>query len=417
MQKFVIEGGYKLEGRIRAESAKNAVLPIIAGALLTEQKTLIKNCPKISDVFNMLKILSCIGASYDFIGDDLLINPVGKHKNVIPKNLCEKLRTSVYFLGVLFATDGKACLSMPGGCKIGERPIDIHINALKSLGARFAIHNDVIYCEKIKKVKDAKVVLRFPSVGATVNVLLASVLGNGFVEIVNCAKEPEIVDLCYFLIKMGADIKGVGSSVLCVKGVKKLSGVEYRPMSDRIEIGTFALACAITGGNLEIITKEIKNKSYYMDKILNNTCSLTDNNGIITIKADNNKKCFDFKTQPFPGCSTDLQAQAMAYLCTAKGESVVIESMFDSRFAHVSELVKMGAKIKVFENVAVISGVKRLKGCKVIANDLRGGAAMVLAGLGANGLTEVCGVEHIERGYYNLVEKLSSVGAKVTKKT
>ncbi len=414
MGKFVINGGKKLYGSVKIQSSKNAVLPMIAGALLTEDEVLIENCPKIDDVITMTKILNDLGVKTSFIDCGLLINSSSINSYTVNKKLSKKLRSSVFLMGALISRLKKALITIPGGCDIGNRPIDIHISSLKELGVDFTFMGEEIFC-CVKNLKGGKIRLKYPSVGATENALMASVLACGETVIDNVAKEPEVCDFINFLNNMGAEIYGAGTKTIVVKGVKKLHGIKYKPIFDRIEAGTFLLAGLITGGNIEIFGVDYKNISCLTDKFNDNTCKIRLTNDIMYIHSGEKRNSFSIDTGPFPAFPTDLQAQAMAYLSIADGVSYVNETVFENRFKHVNELNKMGADIKIEGSVAIVKGVKTLKGAKVKSTDLRAGASLVLAGLVADGTTEVFGIEHILRGYQDLDLKLRALGADVTK--
>ncbi|MBE7080937.1 MAG: UDP-N-acetylglucosamine 1-carboxyvinyltransferase [Clostridiales bacterium] len=414
MEKYMINGGRKLSGKITIQSAKNSVLPIMAGALLTDEQVVIKNCPKIKDVMSMLNILSHIGCKWQFEGDNLIINSLTADKYVVPKELANEMRSSIFMLGALICRFKKAKIYAPGGCNIGLRPIDLHIKSLKKLGVNVSEVQGQIFCSASSLVgKD--IYLDFPSVGATENIILASVLAKGKTQIFNSAKEPEIVDLMNYLNSMGAKIYGAGTSTILIEGVDRLHGTEYTPIPDRIECGTFLLATAITGGEIEIHNCNAKNISVLIHKLCDNTCKITTNNDIIYLKNKLMSKSFSFSTGPYPLFPTDLQAQTMALLSVSSGKSVVVENVFEKRFSHVSSLIDMGANISVKGKRAYISGVNRLNGTQVYASDLRGGAALVLAGLNAEGQTIVNNISHIERGYFEFEKKLSSLGADIKK--
>lgn len=414
MEKYVIQGGKKLSGKVKIQSAKNSVLPMIAGAVLCDEDVVIKDCPKIKDVFVMLEILSALGCSCKFYDDDLVIN--SKHINnfIVPSALANQLRSSIFMLGALVSRFKKAVLNYPGGCKIGKRPIDLHILALEDIGVKTNVYENEINCTA-DKIIGGKVYLKYPSVGATENIMLASVLAKGKTLIHNAAKEPEIVDLMQFLNSMGAKIYGAGTSTILIEGVNKLHGTEYRAIPDRIEQGTFMLATLICGGEVELCNCNAKNISFLIHKFCNNTCNISINSDIIYIKSGGRIKSFSFCTGPHPNFPTDLQAQTMALLSVADGQSVVTENVFENRFNHVGELVKMGADIILSKRRALITGVQRLHGAQVSAHDLRGGAALVLAGLNADGQTTINNVQHIERGYYQFDKKLLLLGADIKK--
>ena len=412
MGAYVIRGGRKLSGKICAQSAKNAVLPMLAASILTDEQVVIKNCPKIKDVFSMIDILNTLGVKTEFQEDNLIIDSKGLHSHCVDESLTKELRSSIFMLGSLIARLKKAKLSYPGGCNIGLRPIDIHVNAFKEMGVSVREFGGQIFC-KAKRLKGRELYLDFPSVGATENIMLSAVLAEGKTEIHNPAKEPEIVDLMKFLNSMGAKVYGAGTSIILIEGVKKLHGTEFLPMGDRIEVGTFLIGTAITGGEIEIKGCEAKNIWSLIHKLCDNTCTITTKNDIIYLKSGPMRKAFSLSTGPFPSFPTDLQAQAMALASVSEGISVISENVFETRFNHVGELVKMGADITVKGKTAIVKGVRQLNGAHVFANDLRGGASLVLAGLCANGETVVDNAFHIQRGYFDLDKKLASIGGDI----
>ena len=412
MGKYVIRGGIKLDGKIRAESAKNSVLPIMAGAIISDEKVIIRNCPKISDVLSMIRILNSLGVKTEFFGSDLLIDPIGLNSYTVRCDLAKKLRSSFFMIGALLSKTGKACVSYPGGCDIGKRPVDIHINGLKDLGICVSEIPEMIFCS-VEKNHGGETLLPFPSVGATENIILASVKSNGITIIKNAAKEPEIVDLADFLNSMGARIYGAGTGDIYIEGVRTLSGTEFTPIPDRIETGTFLIAAAITGGEIEVSNCRAENISVLIHKLCNNTCKISVKNDIIYLKSGIRRKSFSFCTGPYPEFPTDLQPPVMALDCVSEGVFVVKENVFENRFNHASYLNKMGAEIKVCGRTAICKGVKGLYGAEVFAEDLRGGAALTLAGLCAEGKTVVKNVHFIERGYSAFDMKLKSLGADI----
>lgn len=414
MGKFLINGGKKLYGSVKIERSKNAVLPMIAGAILTSDEVLIEDCPKIDDVYTMIDILKDLGVKATFIESGLLINSSGINSYSINKKLSKKLRSSIFLIGPLISRLKKAIFSLPGGCDIGERPIDIHIDSLKKIGVSFSNSGEDFFC-CAEKLTPNKISLKYPSVGATENAIMASIFINGETIVDNVAKEPEVYDLINFLNSMGAEIYGAGTSRVVIKGVKKLHGIRYKPIYDRIEAGTFILAVALTGGNIQLKGVDYKNICCLTDKFNDNTCKIGYSNDIIYLESGESRNCFSFDTGPHPAFPTDLQAQTTAYLTVANGTSYVTETVFENRFKYITELKKMGADVKVVNNTAIVKGVKELNGAKVNSLDLRGGASLVLAGLVANGKTEVYGIEHILRGYSNFDGKLRSLGAEITK--
>ena len=414
MEKYQIKGGRRLSGKVQISCAKNAVLPLMAGALLTDEEVIIKNCPKIVDVFSMIKILHCLGVKVDFIDNDIRICASGLNSTEVPFSVAKELRSSIFMLGVLLARNRHAEIPYPGGCEIGLRPIDMHVSSLKTLGVVIEEDGGKISCDA-SNIKSGIVYLDFPSVGATENLMLASVFTKGETVIKNCAKEPEIVDLMNFLNSMGAKVSGAGTDVIRIEGVKKLHGTVYKPIPDRIEAGTFLIATAITGGEVEISNVNPENISSLIHKLCNNTCKISLNNDIIYIKYGRSRKSFTIDTNPYPGFPTDLQAQMTALATVSKGTSVITENVFEMRFKFAKELIKMGADIKLCGRTAIVKGVKKLFGTTITAPDLRGGAALVLGGLVAEGTTIVNNVRHIERGYDGFENKLANLGVDIKK--
>lgn len=412
MENFTIHGGNRLSGEVNIESAKNSVLPILAGALLSDEEIIIENCPKILDVLNMIKILTHLGVKCVFRGSNLFINSSNIINAPIPSELTKELRASILLLGSLVSRFQRASICYPGGCAIGKRPIDIHINCLKNFGVEVFEIDGVIEC-CAGKIKGCKFRLDYPSVGATENAILIATLSEGKTEIYNCAREPEIEDLAKFLNMLGAKIYGAGTSHIYIEGVKKLHGGKFKPIGDRIEAGTFMLATAICGGEVKINNCKAKNIYNLIHKFCNNTCNIIVNNDIIYMQSKGERQSFSIKTGPYPKFPTDLQAQTSVLLAISKGESTIVETVFENRYNHLYELVKMGADISIKGKKAFIKGVDSLTGSSVYASDLRGGAALVLAGLVAQGTTKVYGVNHIGRGYLFFDKKLSSLGANI----
>ena len=413
---FKINGGRQLSGSVKIESAKNSVLPIMAGAVISDKDIIIENCPKISDVFAMSEILRAVGKTVEFCEGNLIIKPA---ENVsdgdigFSESLASSVRTSVLMLGALSAKYKKARVPYPGGCDFGGRPVDIHIGALKSLGAKIREEDGFIVCDAC--VSGGKAVLPFPSVGATENAMLAAAAAKGESVIINAAKEPEIVDLAAFLNKIGAKIYGAGTSIIRIEGVKKLNGGAFRPSPDRIEAGTYLIAAAITGGEIELNGVFAENISALLFKLCENTCKFKIKNDIIYLHSGKRKKAFDLSTGPYPLFPTDLQAQMSALAAVSDGISRISDEVFKNRFYHVAELKKMGAKAVLNGNTATFDGVFRLHGAEVSAHDLRCGAALVIAGLNAEGTTVVRDIKHLERGYYSMDKKLAALGADIVR--
>lgn len=412
MERYLIKGGAKLSGSIELEGAKNAVLPMLAAACLTDEEVVIQNCPIITDVLSMLEILSSLGVKSRFENGAVIINASGIKNHNIQSDLSKKLRSSVYMLGALLSRFKVAEISSPGGCAIGQRPIDIHLLAFRMMGAVCDYDNGVVSC-KCDNLVGNRIKLPFPSVGATENIMIAAALADGKTEILNAAKEPEVVDLMRFLNSMGAKIYGAGTATILIEGVEKLKGTYFCPISDRIEAGTFLIAAAISGGELEIKGCLGKNISSLIHKLSENACKFRLKSDIIHLKSGEVRKSFNLVTAPHPGFPTDMQAQALSLASVSEGVSIITETIFENRFNHVDELIKMGADISVKGKTATVRGVKSLHGESVLARDLRGGAALILAGLVAEGETVVYGGEHVNRGYCDFDKKLRSIGANV----
>lgn len=416
MGNFLVRKANGLYGEVSVQSAKNALLPIISACALIEAPVTIKNVSMMLDVEVMLDVLCALGAKYRLDGDNLTVDCRSLYKNELPEELTRKIRSSVFLLGPLIARFRKVTLVKSGGCNIGKRPIDIHISGLKKLGVD-AMETEVLYL-RADKLTGAEITLRFPSVGATENLIMAAVTAMGTTVIKNAAREPEVKCLCDFLRVAGAKIKGGGSGEITVEGVKTLTKTpfSFTPVSDRIEAGTFILAALITGG--EILLKNcVKDfNASLIEKVRNNACKLRVFNDRIYIKSKGRGKALgEITAAPYPGFATDLQTIAIAYAATLDGVTVVKDEVFKKRFAETGELSKLGADIKVCDNTATVRGVESLSGGAVKALDLRGGAALVLAGLKAQGETVVENAELIDRGYYKLDEKLRKLGADVTR--
>lgn len=415
MGKYEIKGGIRLQGKIRAESAKNSVLPMLTACLLTRDTVTIKNCPDISDVTVMLEIIKSLGGETERNGKDVSVRFEKVKSNYVKEELSEKLRASIFFLGALIPRTGGATVCSPGGCRIGKRPVDVHIEGLRALGVSVREREDgKISATGCLKGNDIR--LSFPSVSATENLLMCACLAKGRTVIKNCAREPEVRDFAEFLNSMGAKIYGAGKSTVIIDGVKELHGTEYLPTSDRIEVGTYLVATAMTGGEIEIENASCENIFPLINKLCNNTCNLKIKNDIIYYKSGGRFSSMKISTGPFPEFPTDLQAQISALCCIADGRSYVIENVFENRFLHLTEMKKMGAKINVVGKTAVIDGTPSLCGAEVFAGDLRGGAGLCLCALSAEGKSIVHGTEFVRRGYADFVNKLKSLGADITEK-
>lgn len=413
MDKYMIEGGRRLYGSVRAQSAKNSVLPLFAASILTDKPVTIRESPAISDALCMAQILRELGADVRFHGNDVTIDSSNACSHEISSSLTKELRSSVFMLGSLLTRFHRALIAYPGGCDIGLRPIDLHLNALKLLGVDIIEREGYILC-KCDKLRGAEILLDFPSVGATENILLAAVMAEGRTVLQGAAKEPEIVDLQKFLNAMGAKIAGAGTDVIEIEGVKKLGGVSYKPVKDRIEAGTFLIACAACGGEVEVVGVKADNIGLLLHKLRENGCKIHIKNDRIRITSNGRLRCNRrIETMPFPGFPTDLQAQTTALNASCEGGALIVENLFETRFKYVPELQKMGADIEVKGRNAFVRGVPKLHGASLVAGDLRGGAALVIAALGAEGVSEVLDLSHIDRGYSDLQGKLKSLGAEI----
>ena len=417
MDKLIIEGGGRLYGGIEAQAAKNSVLVLLAASVLPEERVVIENVPKISDVFSMIEILSNLGVETSFVGNNLHIYAGNATERDISASLTKELRSSVFMLGAVLTRFRHARISYPGGCDIGLRPIDLHLSGLKKMGVKIWEEDGFIVCNA-EDMTCGNVHLDFPSVGATENIILASVLTAGETVITNAAKEPEIVDLQKFLNGMGADVAGAGTDTVRVNGVKKLHGVRFKPIGDRIEGGTYLAAVASCGGELELSGVKRQNLAALLEKLVENTCKIHTENGKIYLKSSGHIVCNrSIQTMPFPGFPTDLQAQMTAVNAAGEGTCIVGENLFETRFRHVPQLLRMGADITVKDRSAIIRGVKSLHGAKLTAQDLRGGAALVVAAMKAEGRSELFNLSHVDRGYAAFEEKLRSLGARVERVT
>ena len=415
MDKLIIEGGHSLKGSIQVSGAKNAALPIMAATLLTDEKCVIKNVPNLRDTRTMMKLLGTLGKNVDFKKNTLTITSNGKANHVAHYDLVSTMRGSFCVLGPLLAKLGKAKVSLPGGCVIGIRPVDLHIKGIKALGAKIDIDNGYIFA-KAKPLTGTHMYLGGvfgSSVLATANILMAATLAKGETIIESAACEPEIEDLTNMLMKMGAKIKGKGSPRLIVQGVKKLNGINYTIIPDRIEAGTFMLMAAATRSNFTIENANCDHLMALIDKLNDVGVQITKVRKGIQVKTKKTLEPVSITTYPHPGFPTDLQAQFMALMAIVHGVSIITDKVYPDRFIHIAELNRMGANIRREGTNAIVQGVKELRGAQVMASDLRASAALVLAGLAARGRTEIHRIYHLERGYENLDDKLTKLGAKV----
>lgn len=414
MSSYVIKGGKRINGVITNSGSKNASLPILATALLNPNPVTFYNIPDIEDVRTTLKILRILGCKITRKYDKITISSANLNKTEIPKELMHKLRSTVILAGALIGRTKEATFSFPGGCNIGSRPIDLHIEAFKTLGIDIKEQDEKIIC-KANKIRTGEIKLKFPSVGATENAILASIYTEGTTQIINPAKEPEIRDLANCLNKMGAKVYGAGTSKITVIGVKKLHKTSYRVMPDRIEAGTYLCAAAITNGKIKIENANPKDLMEVLYKLKEIGCKIAISRNEIMLSAPKKLKNTNIKTKPYPGFPTDMQQIFTTVLTKAEGKSRVEENIFENRFLFCDELKKMGANIQTTQNHIEIIGVRVLQASTVKSNDLRGGASLVIAGLSANGDTVVENIEYILRGYENIQEKLTKLGAEIKK--
>ena len=412
MISYIIEGGKKLEGELDVSGSKNASLPIIAASILSGKTTKLYNVPNIHDTQITLKILEILGCKIYRRNGKIVIDSSNMEEHKIPDDLMRQMRSSVVLAGAILGRFKKATFSYPGGCDIGSRPIDLHLNGLRKLGINIEEEAGYINC-KCNQIVGSKIQLDFPSVGATENIIMAATLAEGETVITNAAMEPEIVDLQNFLNRMGAKIEGAGTNIITIQGVRKLKDVSYNVMPDRIEAGTLLCATAITGGNIKLNKVIPTHIAPVISKLEESGCKINLEKNSVILEAPKRLKAVDIKTMPYPGFPTDMQSVFTGMLVTAKGTSMVIENIFENRYKYANELKRMGAKITIEGKVAIVKGVKHLVGATVEATDLRGGATLVIAGLVAKGRTKVTNVEHILRGYEALDKKLNKVGAKI----
>lgn len=412
MQKYIIKGGKKLEGVVKISGSKNASLPIIAATILNSGKSILYNVPDIHDTKMMFEILKILGAKIEKKKNKIIIDTSKIDKYEIPEDLMRQMRSSVILVGSLVGKYHRATFSYPGGCDIGTRPIDLHLKGFQKLGINIEKSYGNIICD-CEKIVGEKIDLDFPSVGATENIILASVLQEGITVISNAAREPEIIDLQNFLNKMGAKIKGAGSNEIVIEGVKNLKDVSYNIMPDRIEAGTYLCAGAITGGNIILKGVNYNHLIPVIAKLEEAECNINIEKDVIEIRAPKKIKALEIKTMPYPGFPTDMQSIFVSMLSVAKGTSIMVENIFENRYRYVQELIRMGAKVTVEGKSAIIKGTRKLYGTNVKATDLRGGAALVLAGLVAKGKSNIENIDYILRGYENFDKKLKLLGANI----
>lgn len=416
MEKLVIHGGKPLEGTVRVSGAKNAVLPIIVASMLGTTQSTLTEIPKLADVHTVCDVIASLGVHIEHPERDTLV--IDAHEltsTTAPYDLVRRMRASFLVMGPLLARKGRAQISLPGGCSIGARPIDLHLKAFEAMGAVINLENGDIEATAPNGLKGAQIYLDFPSVGATENILMAASMAEGKTVLENVAEEPEIVDLATYLNSMGANIRGAGTNVIRIEGVKELHGANHAVIPDRIEAGTFMVGAAMTQGNVFVENAISEHLKPLISKLKEVGAEVQEEIDGIRVIGHAPLRPADIKTLPYPGFPTDMQAQFMALTTICQGTSVVTETVFENRFMHVDEFKRMGAKIRIEGRSAIVEGVPRLKGASVNATDLRAGAALVLAGLVADGETEVGYLYHIDRGYDNLVLKLQRLGADIVR--
>lgn len=414
MSKLVIQGGNKLYGEVFTHGAKNSVLPILSATIGCSGECVIHNCPKLSDVDVTIKILEYLGAKVKKEEHTLIVDTSNIIRNDIPDFLMREMRSSIVFLGAIVSRFGRARLSFPGGCELGPRPIDLHLKALEQMGLIIEEYHGILDCKVKDRLKGAHIALSFPSVGATENIMIAASLAEGETVITNAAREPEICDLANYLIGCGAKIFGSGEGTVTIEGVEKLIPIEHTIIPDRIVAATFMAAVASTGGSIVVQNIIPSHLGAIIPIFKEAGCALKCyDNKILVSSNERLKPVKIIRTMPYPGFPTDAQAPIMAMVSLSNGTSVFVENIFESRYKHVGELLRMGANIKVDSRVAVVEGVNTLSGTSVKADDLRGGASLVVAGLAAEGITEISKIYYIDRGYENIEGSLCSIGAKI----
>jgi UDP-N-acetylglucosamine 1-carboxyvinyltransferase len=412
MDKILIRGGKPLRGSVQVRGAKNSTLPLMAATLLAEGPCTLHNVPCLHDVFSMDKLLSSMGMSIEFTGRYMTLDSSTVDSHRATYDLVRKMRASFFVLGPLVGRYGEAEVSLPGGCAIGTRPVDIHLKGIEAMGVRIEIEEG--YVKATGRPRGADFALDFPSVGATENLLMAAARAEGVTRLTNVAREPEIVDLAQFLNAMGAQISGAGTDLITVVGVDQLRGAEHVVIADRIEAGTFLAAAVATRGDVTVLNANPDHLPNFLNQLREAGAEVETHGTRIRVRASDRPKAINVITQPYPGFATDLQAQAMAMLCVAEGASVIKETVFENRFMQVAELARMGADIDLDGNSAIIRGVRGLSGAPVMASDLRASAALVIAGLIAEkGETAISRVYHIDRGYERIEERLASLGADI----
>lgn len=414
MEKIIVRGGQRLQGTVKVEGAKNAVLPVIAATLLaSDGKSVIRDVPTLSDVYTINEVLRYLNANVEFNNNQIEVDASRELKIEAPFEYVRKMRASVLVMGSLLARNGRARVALPGGCAIGSRPIDQHLKGFEAMGATVKVGNGFIEAEAPNGLHGAKVYLDFPSVGATENIMMAASLAKGTTVLENVAKEPEIVDLANLINKMGGKVRGAGTGTIRIEGVEKLYGADHNIIPDRIEAGTFMVAAAITGGNVLVRGAVPEHSTSLIAKMEEMGVLFIEEQDGIRVIGPEKLKAVDIKTMPHPGFPTDMQSQMMALLLRAQGTSMITETVFENRFMHVEEFRRMNANIKIDGRSVIMNGPSDLQGAEVAATDLRAAAALILTGLVADGITRVTELKHLDRGYVNIHQKLAALGADI----
>lgn len=414
MDKLLIQGGTPLSGEIAISGAKNAALPILCASLLSAEPLRLRNVPHLNDISTMLRLLGQMGVEVTLDGPDgLVLDSRNLHNPCAPYDMVKTMRASILVLGPLLARCGEARVSLPGGCAIGARPVDQHIKGLQAMGAEIQVEQGYVHAKAAGGLRGARIVTDLVTVTGTENLMMAAVLADGETIIENAAREPEVVDLANCLLAMGAQISGAGSDIIRIRGVKGLHGASHTIMADRIETGTYLCAAAATGGNIRLRNTSAAYLDAVVNKLFEAGCEIAVEQDSIALKAPSRLKAVSLRTAPYPAFPTDMQAQFMAINCVAEGAAVIRETIFENRFMHAVELIRLGADIKIDANNAVVTGVSRLEGATVMATDLRASASLVIAGLVARGETLIDRIYHLDRGYERIEEKLMRLGASV----
>jgi UDP-N-acetylglucosamine 1-carboxyvinyltransferase len=413
MDKLIIEGGVRLQGEIAISGAKNAALPIVCAALLSPEPLKLANLPQLNDIATMLRLLEQMGITVSREGrTDVTLDAGGLNNPVAPYEMVRTMRASILVLGPLLARCGEARVSLPGGCAIGARPVDQHIKGLQAMGAEIKVEQGYIHA-KASRLKGARICTDMVTVTGTENLMMAACLADGETIIENAAREPEVVDLANCLVSMGARISGAGTDVIRIQGVERLHAASHSVMPDRIETGTYLCAAAATGGDIRLLKTSASYLDSVIDKLMDAGCEIVCDRDAISLKAPERLQSVNLRTAPYPAFPTDMQAQFMAINCVANGVATIRETIFENRFMHAVELMRLGADIQIEGNNAIVRGVNKLEGAIVMATDLRASASLVIAGLAAQGETTIDRIYHLDRGYELLEEKLAQLGAKV----